>query len=239
MPGKPQLISKDQRTGKGTKKYGQLVYKCPTCSLSFPHKKIELPVLYQLINKMLVDGFYGSHKTIFEEMIKRNHAAVDEIKKDISTLETLNEQHYITIAKINSKAVHLMTKGLTDDNKKLLHLLHSYKYHIEQKINMNLELIQERQYQIDFYELVLSNFELWDELFNQLFNQRAETEAISFQERRLVLLLIDRIDLWETFDANGKNELKYDLFAKINLETKHYLEIDLDPDPAMYAGWEV
>jgi len=231
----PQLITKDQRTGKGAKKYGHLVYKCPTCTISIHNKKIEHQVQYQVINKMLVDGVYGSPENIFQDVVKGNKNSVQIHRKDIAKLEVVNEQNQLKIVKINTKTSLLRSREYTEESKKLLHLMQNYKCHIEDKIKVNLDLIQERLYQIDFIEIVLSNFELWNELFTQLFKN---SDASSFQERRLILLLIDRIDIWESVDAEGNKELQYDLKTKINLETPYHLDIDFDPDPVLYHHWE-
>lgn len=160
---------------------------------------------------MLVDGVYGSPENIYQDLVKANENNIQEHRKDIAKLEAVNDQNQLIIAKIKTKTRHLMSKELTEESKKLLHLIQNYRCHIEETINVNLELMRERLYQIDFIEIVLSNFELWNELFTQMFKKN---EVTSFQERRLILLLVDRIEIWESEDADGNKELQYDLKMK-------------------------
>ncbi|OAS21368.1 recombinase family protein [Paenibacillus oryzisoli] len=263
------LNTKDQRTTdkKTGKKYGARVYLCD-CGMRVDAEDAHHYVLYYVVNKMIVDGVYGSSQQIHNEIIKGNQTDIEKIEKQIYLLKVNiqeNEKKYLKIkTKIDGllnqaqriqdniaiRKRELFEKGMKSDSvndDQMVVQLNSRNYDLEKILSVFqhylLETVQENE-QIN--TLITERAEQVDFIKHVLSNFKLWDELFKHFMRiedsesfNLRRLLSFFIERIEVEnDPREENKVSFEIRAKVNLETERFVEIDFRAKPEDYPDFD-
>ncbi|MFD1738348.1 recombinase family protein [Bacillus salitolerans] len=198
------LHGKDQRTtGNNGKKYGRKIYLCPSCKL-----QIETDQLHLVIDKILNDIRLNNPKQIYEGVSTRIHEEMEVLQNEILELKQGKQMYLDQIEKVKDEIRVRLEKQITDQDKKFLDVLTTYRISLNKRIEQVDLQINEKQQQIIENQKVDSNKETWNLILKDAFVER---DKINNAELRNLL-------------ANLIEELKVDKNLSIEYQLRHNLE---------------
>lgn len=183
------LDCKDQRTtGNNGKKYGRRLYICPTCKL-----QIDAELLHLVIGKILNDIRLNNPKQIYEGVSNRIKEELSELQNDISKLKKGKQNYLEQIDKVKAEIKIRLEKQVTEENKKFLDVLTTYRMSLNKRIKHIETQIKEKQQLITEHHKVNANKETWELILKDAFVERDKIK--NNELRHLLTNLIQRISI--------------------------------------------
>lgn len=202
---KNKMKGKDERTSiKHGKKYGEKVYKCETCSIKFPAKKLQDRVINSILNDVRTLKIHQ----IYEKISSSLKQEVIQLKKDLQDLETALGDYAIKQSKVKIRLQDIMKSKL---DKNLIGALTVFNQEINNRIRQTEDLIKQKQNEIQLKDDAEYNREAWNVVLNQVLVDRSEIEPIDI--RRLLLPLVKKL----LITPNG--EVEY--YLRIDTQKRH------------------